>query len=357
MVLSVGRSSEEGKSLLSKLPKVELHVHLDGSLKPETVKELAIEQNEPLPIESDEELLSCMRADEHCADLKQYLSTFSFVLPYLQTARALERVAYELIEQAAGQRVKYIEVRFAPQLHLQKGLSVREVIQHVIDGLKRGESTFGTIARAIVICMRSHSDEMNRAVIREAAGFRGRGVVAVDLAGDEASFPPGLFRGLFAEARQLGLNITIHAGEAAGADNVLEAIKGLGALRIGHGVRMLEDPAVIRLVKERRIPLEMCPLSNIQTKAVAGWEAYPIRRYMEEGIIVTVNTDNMTVSGTTLTKEYELLAEQLGFTPDEIAQIIRNGVKAAFLEEEEKRLLIQSVEQELAELGVGQKDS
>ncbi|WP_053375882.1 adenosine deaminase [Paenibacillus sp. FJAT-27812] len=344
--------SAAGKALLPQLPKVDLHVHLDGSVKPDTLKELAREQAQPLPIGSDAELIDHMRVGEQCESLKEYLSKFSFVLPYLQTGAALERVAFEVVEQAAMNNVKYLEVRFAPQLHREKGLSAHEVIHHVIVGLKRGEQAFGTAARAIIICLRSHSYEWNKEVIDEAALFYKKGVVAVDLAGDEASFPAKLFRQLFESAQRLGLPVTIHAGEAAGAENVREAITALGAVRIGHGVRMLEDPAVVALVKERQIPLEMCPLSNIQTKAVSDWDAYPLRRYMELGIVVTVNTDNMTVSDTTLLKEYELLMEHCGVTLNEIVMIIMNGVKAAFAEEAEKLALIARFESEFAALGI-----
>ncbi|CAM3926524.1 adenosine deaminase [Paenibacillus alkaliterrae] len=340
------------KSLLLLLPKVDLHVHLDGSVKPETLKALALEQAKPLPIASDSELQDRMKVSRHNENLKQYLATFSFVLPYLQSGAALERIAYEVVEQAAGQRVKYIEVRFAPQLHRQMGLSIHDVIHHVVKGLRLGEQAFGTMARAIIICLRSHSYEWNKAVIEEAGRFYNHGVVAVDLAGDEASFPAALFRSLFDEARHLGLPITIHAGEAAGADNVRVAVTELGASRIGHGVRMLEDHSVMQLVKERQIPLEMCPLSNIQTKAVPGWEVYPIRRYLDDGIAVTVNTDNLTVSDTTILKEYELLMEHCSLTLTDIGKIIMNGVRAAFLVKEEKERLIAQFEKEFSDLGL-----
>lgn len=338
-------------TLLSQLPKVDLHVHLDGSVKPETIRELAIEQGNPLQIDSETELLSHMQVGETCESLKEYLDKFGFVLPYLQTGSALERVAYELVEQAANDKVSYIEVRFAPQLHRTQGLTIQDVILHVINGLKRGEQAFGTVARAIIICMRHHSYALNKDVVEEAARFYNKGVVAVDLAGDEAGFPAKLFLQLFEEAQQLGLPITIHAGEAAGAENVRVAITGLGAVRIGHGIRMQEDPEVVALVRERQIPLEMCPLSNIQTKAVPSWDTYPIRRYLEEGIIVTVNTDNRTVSNTTIQKEYEQLAEHCGLTMNDIAKIVLNGAKAAFLEEAEKQLLIAKLENEWAAKG------
>ncbi|WP_169082919.1 adenosine deaminase [Paenibacillus sp. PL91] len=351
MTLTIEQSAA-GKALLSQLPKVDLHVHLDGSVKPETLKELAEEQGLPLHTDSDAELLDQMRVGEQCESLKEYLSKFSFVLPFLQTATAIERIAFEVVEQAAKEKVRYIEVRFAPQLHRLQGLSNHQVIHHVIEGLKRGEEAFGTVARAIIICLRSHPYEWNKDVIEEAARFYKKGVVAVDLAGDEASFPAKLFRQLFEGAQQLGLPVTIHAGEAAGAENVREAITSLGAVRIGHGVRMLEDPEVVALVKERQIPLEMCPLSNIQTKAVSGWDAYPLRHYLEQGIVVTVNTDNMTVTGTTLQKEYELLMDHCGITLNEIVTIVMNGVKAAFLEEAEKQSLIARFKSELAAIGI-----
>ncbi|HTG69955.1 MAG TPA: adenosine deaminase [Candidatus Udaeobacter sp.] len=348
----VNEQSAAVKALLSQLPKIDLHVHLDGSVKPETLLELAREQGSPLSIASEDELLAHMQVGEHCESLKEYLSKFSFVLPYLQTGAALERVAFEVVEQAAKERVNYIEVRFAPQLHRLQGLTIHEVIHHVVEGLKRGEQAFGTVARAIIICLRSHSYPLNKDVVEEAARFYKKGVVAVDLAGDEASFPAQLFLQLFEEAQTLGLPITIHAGEAAGAENVHVAITDLGAVRIGHGVRMLEDPEVVALVKERQIPLEMCPVSNIQTKAVSDWGSYPLRRYLEQGIIVTVNTDNMTVSDTSLQKEYEQLIEHCGITLDEIARIIMNGVKAAFLEEDEKKAMIARFESEFAALGL-----
>ncbi len=340
------------RALLAKLPKIELHVHLDGSIKPDTLRALAHETGAwKLQDVTNTELLAHMQADEQCESLSEYLSKFSFVLPYLQTAEALERVAYELVEQAAAGQVRYMEVRFAPLLHTANGMSIESVIEAVWSGLSRGEQAFGTIARAVVICLRSHDEKRNGEVIEAAAAWRGRGVVAVDLAGDEASFPPEQFEGLFGLAHGLGLPVTIHAGEAGGANNVRVAIEKLGATRIGHGVRMQEDEAVIKLVKERGVALEMCPLSNMQTKAVPDWSLYPLRRYLEEGIAVTVNTDNMTVSGTTLQQEFELLLEYCGISMRQVAQMTMNAARAAFLEEPLKMALVKRVAKELTLLG------
>ncbi|GIO11916.1 adenosine deaminase [Cohnella xylanilytica] len=332
------------------LPKVDLHLHLDGCVKPETILEWAAAEGVALPAADKAGLLPYMQADEGCASLIEYLGKFAFVLPFLQTEEALERCAYEVVEQAAEDRCIYVEVRFAPLLHAERGLSAGAAIDAVIRGLRAGEAKFGVKARVIAICMRHHSVERNLEVVRAAAERLGRGLAAVDLAGDEANHPPGKFREVFALARELGIPFTIHAGEAGGAANVEEAIVGLGAARIGHGVRARENPRVLELVRERGIPLELCPTSNIQTKAVSGWDDYPIRDYFDRGIRVTIHTDNPTVSGTSMTRECRALAERFGFTIPELARLMENAVEASFLGEDEKNELMTIFRQKYAEL-------
>lgn len=325
---------------LSTLPKVDLHVHLDGSISAESLIALARFQGIPLPTYDPLELLPYMQIGmQGCNNLAEYLAKFDFVLPFLQTADALAFVATETVRQAAEHGTKYIEVRFAPQLHRKKGLSVDDAIRHVIRGLKLGEYQYGVMARAIAICMRHHGDEANLEVVEAASRFVGRGIVAVDLAGNEAAYPASLFRDVFARAQDYGIPITIHAGEAAGPDNIEEAVERLGASRIGHGVRARDNDGVIQLLRGRRIPLELCPTSNIQTRAVGGWEDYPILEYIEQGLLVTVNTDNPGVSGTNITNEYRVLAERFGFTLQDIGSLILNGVEASFLQEHEKKKL------------------
>ncbi|TXK78372.1 adenosine deaminase [Paenibacillus sp. N3.4] len=340
------------EELLSRLPKVDLHLHLDGSVKPETILELALQQGIELPVYDKVGLIPHMRVGEECGSLTEYLSKFDFTTRFLQSPEALERVAYEVVEQSAEHNCKYVEVRFAPQLHRKKGLTVEETMHHVVDGLKRGQRDFGIKAGVIAICMRNHSCDDNLEVIRAAAEFANKGVVAVDLAGDEATYPPEFFREVFAESRRLGIPVTIHAGEAAGANNVLEAVDQLGAVRIGHGVRLKENATILAMIKDRRIPLEMCPISNIQTKAVASWEAYPIREYLEQGLMITINTDNPSVSDTNITKEYRVLADRFGFTTPELIKLIMNGVEAAFMGEEDRVLLRREMEDELTSLGL-----
>lgn len=338
--------------LLSELPKVDLHVHLDGCIHPTTLMRLADQQGIPLPSDDAIDLLPYVQVGEDCSNLREYLAKFDFVLPFLQTKEALEQVAYEVVEQAAKHRIKYIEVRFAPQLHRESGLSAADTIVSVIQGLKSGEERFGVKARVIAICMRNHSVEANLEVVHAASLFKGNGLVAVDLAGDEASYPASLFREVFALARKLDIPVTIHAGEAASADNIEEAVLHLGASRIGHGVRLKENTRVFDMIRNERIPLELCPTSNIQTKAVTGWDAYPIREYYDQGIVFTVNTDNPGVSGTDITKEYRVLADKFGFTIREITVLILNGVEASFLEAEEKASLKRDFEEILVKLGV-----
>jgi adenosine deaminase len=338
--------------VFGRLPKVDLHLHLDGCVKPETVLDWAKAEGVPLPSSDPEGLLRYMKVDEGCNSLVEYLDKFGFVLPFLQTEASLERCAYETVERAAADNCIYIEVRFAPLLHVERGLSADRAIEAVLRGLRKGEEAFGVRARAIAICMRHHSVRTNLEVVEAAARHYGRGLVAVDLAGDEAGHPPAKFRDVFALAREYRLPRTIHAGEAGGPDNVAEAVEGLGAVRIGHGVRSRENPRVLELLKERRIPLELCPTSNVQTKAVSGWHDYPIRDYIERGIAVTINTDNPTVSGTSMTRECRSLAERLGFTVPEIARLMANAIDYSFLDSGEKDVLRAEFDRRMAAIDV-----
>ncbi|WP_028550557.1 adenosine deaminase [Paenibacillus sp. UNC451MF] len=341
--------------LLRQLPKVDLHVHLDGSVRAQTIADLARDQGVELPISEGEDLLPYIQVSEECGSLREYLSKFDFVVPFLQSEEALERVAYEIVQHSAEHNCRYVEVRFAPQLHRRKGLTAEAAIRSVIDGLRRGEKEYGVRAKVIAICMRNHSSEENLEVVEAAGRFIGKGVAAIDLAGDEAGYPPQLFRDVFAASRARGIPVTIHAGEAGGADNVYEAVTHLGAVRIGHGVRLKENPAIFDMIRKRQVPLEMCPVSNIQTKAVSGWDAYPIREYFDSGVMVTINTDNPSVSGTNITKEYEMIVDKFGFSLEEIAALIMNGVEASFLEDEEKLALRQEFRLQLKELGIDLK--
>lgn len=327
---------------IKQLPKVDLHVHLDGSVQAETVIELAKNQGLSIPATSTKALSPHLSVGSNCDSLTDYLQKFELVSMVLQTKEALERVAYELVSQARDENYKYMEVRFAPQQHRANGLTVSEVIEAVIKGLTKGECVFGVHARLIACCMRHHDMKTNQELVQTASLYLNRGLVAVDLAGDEKNYPNYLFKKVFDLANHLEIPITIHAGEASGAESIKTAVEDLGASRIGHGVRLIEDMELLEYMKHRSIPLEMCPISNLQTKATKDWLHYPIRYYFDQGLQITVHTDNITVSQTSMSKEFAVLMEQFHFTITELNQLTMNAVDASFLSYQEKEFIKQT---------------
>lgn len=316
--------------------KVELHCHLDGSLNVDFVEEMLRDQKIFIPREELEEKL---RVRPDCTSLTEYLEKFDLPLLCLQTKKGLERAAYELVRDAAKEDVKYMEVRFAPMLSTAKGLTCREVIASVVLGLQEAGDEYGVFAAAIVCAMRHHSLEQNMEMLEAAREFIGDGVCALDLAGDESAFPTYLFRELFIQAKEWGIPFTIHSGECGSVDNVREAIE-LGAKRLGHGIALEKSPELRRLCKEKGIGIEMCPTSNLQTKAVESLAEYPLKPFLEEGLLVSIHTDNRTVSGTTLTHEEEMLHKELQLTDAELVQCTKNAIETAFASDEVKQELL-----------------
>lgn len=320
--------------LIQELPKIELHCHLDGSITPAALKRIADEQGLPFP-DSLAEQTALLVAPENCQNLADYLTKFDPVLELLQTEYALELAAFDLIEQVAREHVAYIEVRFSPMLFTRKGLDLDQVIRAVLTGLAKGKETFGVKSNALLCGMRHHDEDKNNLVVEAAKNFLNQGVAGFDLAGDEASFPPELFQDTLELARNYQIPLTLHAGECGCPLNVRESIL-LGATRIGHGVALQKDDAVMSLCLEKDILIEMCPTSNLQTKAVASMEDYPFLDFLNAGLKVCINTDNRTVSNTTLTKEYSLLADTYGLSFDTFEKINHFAVDGAFLTSTEK---------------------
>lgn len=324
------------------MPKVELHVHLDGSIRPETILALAVKEGVDLPTTDLDELRRYLEVPKECESLGAYLARFEFPLAVTQTYEALERAAYELCEDEARENVRYFEVRFAPQSHTRKGMTPDRVVQAVLDGLNEGQIEFN-IKAGLILCAVRHQPLAENLAIAELAGrFKEKGVVAVDLAGDEAHFPVEEHAAVFRRAKELGLHITIHAGEAAGAESIANAI-AQGAERIGHGVTAIRNPEVLRMVKERGILLETCPTSNLHTGAIAALADHPLKIYYDLGMKVSISTDNRTTSHTTLTDEYLLVMEQLGFTADDLCRMNLYAAEAAFLPDHEKSELIKEI--------------
>lgn len=324
--------------IVKDLPKVELHCHLDGSVSVRRLKELILSSGDELP----ENWHTCVHAPQICNNLEEYLKPFPLIVKYLQTEKALELAAYDVIAQAAAENVIYIEMRFAPILHCQGGLDCDGVVKAVLSGVKRAEQDFSVKAGVILCLMRGGSDDDNKRVIDAACYFYDNGVAAVDLAGNEAKYPTGKYAGLFELAAAKGLPFTIHAGENGPSENVLTAIE-MGASRIGHGLALSDSPKLRKLCAEKNILLELCPASNLQTKAAKSLRDYPINLFLRDGIPVSVNTDNRTVSNTDLTREFMLLSS-LGIDYKLMKIITLKSVEHAFLRETEKRELAKIID-------------
>lgn len=295
-------------------PKAELHCHLDGSVRPASLASLRRERRLP----------EAPTPAPGGGSLEAYLAAFPPVLEALQDAEALERVAAELAADAREDGVWWLEVRFAPLLHTQRGLTPREAIEAVMRGLSRVPLELGV---GVIACtLRDRGLDEAWQTVRVAAELQASGVVGVDLAGPEAPFPPAPFAAPFAWAQGAGLGVTLHAGEAAGPESIRDAIEACGATRIGHGVTLGADPALLAAVVERRIVLEMCPSSNVETGAVASLSAHPWRRYLARGVRATLATDNRAVSRTTLSAELASVTPTL----DELATLLANGFEGAF---------------------------
>ena len=310
----------------------ELHLHLDGSLRPETVWELAKEQGIRLPAESAEEVKYKMEVPEDCRTLEEYLERFDLPLLVLQRADAIERVTYALVEDLAKEGVDYAEIRFAPQLSVNGGLTQDEVVEAAIRGAERGMKTYPEIRVGLILCcMRGADNEaLNMQTVETAKKYLGPVVCAVDIAGAEGLFPTENFAPVFAKVREYGIPMTIHAGEAAGPDSMKTALS-FGTKRIGHGVAAINDPELIRRLIDENVTLEVCVTSNYHTKVVPAIEMHPIHKLLDEGVHVTVNSDNRTCSRTTLQKEKEVLKEQLGFSDEEIEKMQEYAWEARFL--------------------------
>lgn len=318
------------------LPKAELHVHLDGSLRPATMLELGQARGVPMPATDVEGLAAAVRADG-AEDLEDYLRVFELTLSVLQDAEALERVAFELAEDNAREGVRWMEVRFSPVLNTRAGLDLDGVMEAVTAGLGRAERTH-EIRTGVIVCALRHLEPSVSIQLAElGVRWSDRGVVGFDLAAGEAGHPARNHSAAFRLAAKGGLWRTVHAGEAWGPDSIRQALVDGRAERIGHGTRLFEDPELERYVLDHRVPLEICLTSNVQTGVARSYASHPARRYFDLGIPLTFCTDNRLVSGTTVTDEYLLAHEHLGFTWPELVRVAEMGFEVAFRAWERRR--------------------
>lgn len=337
------------RELLHRLPKAELHVHLDGSLRPETMLELGAKYGKPMPAADAEALRDYMHVKD-ARNLVEYLERFEITLSVMQTSEALERIAYELAEDLARENVRYAEIRYSPILNSRGGLPLTETVEAPLRGLKRAEEEFG-IRTGVIICgIRNMDPGTSRDLADLTVAYKDRGVVAFDLAGAEYNYPAKKHKDAFYTVINKNMAATIHAGEAYGPESIHQALHFCQANRIGHGTRLFEDPDLMRYVDDFRIPIEICLTSNVQTKAVPDFASHPVRQYYDAGIIVSLNTDNRLMSATTVTEEYWRAHQHLGFTWDELVDISLMGFDSAFLHRKEKLALMDEVKDEIAQL-------
>ena len=331
--------------ILKSWPKAELHCHLDGSLRLSTMLDEAEQQEKMdlLPAKDLKGLKTSLQEVDKSATLETYLSWFKYSLPLMQSERALSRIAYELAEDNAQENVRYLEVRFSPILHRDEGLKLEEVVEAVLDGLAKAENDFN-IKTSLIICgLRDRFESASLRLAELAVEYRHRGVTAFDLAGGEAGNPSKDHLSAFYFARNHLMNLTIHAGESWGPESIHQALFFCGAHRIGHGTTLFRDLELVQYVVDHQIPLEICPTSNVQTKAVPGYEDHPLSIYVTAGIPVTINTDNRLFSRTTLSKELWHVYDKCGVSEEQLREIVLNGFRFAFLPWEERQKLLRTV--------------
>jgi len=333
--------------LLKELPKVELHCHLDGSLRVDTILDLASKQNIPLPSSNPHNLKKMLSIGEKRVTLEEYISRFDITLSVMQTPDSLSRIAYELIEDVASENVRYIEVRYSPILHTARGMTLEEAITSVKDGLKKGEKDFGVKSGIIVCGIRHISPEASLKLADLCVKFKNDGVVGFDLAGAEENFPAKDHREAFYMILNHNINATIHAGEAFGPSSIHQAVHYCGAHRIGHGTRLKEDQDLMNYINNHRITMEVCLTSNWHTYTVKSLKEHPLRYYYDRGIRVTLNTDNRLMSDTTLTKEFCIARDLFNFQLHDFREVTIIAMKAAFLPHLERKEMIKNIANEM----------
>jgi adenosine deaminase len=333
--------------VIQRLPKTDIHCHLDGCLRPRTMLELADEQGIKLPTRNLPRLTKILQAGKRTRNLGDYLKIFDYTLSVMQKKEALYRVAYELAEDAAAENVRHLEVRYSPILHRKKRLPFEDIVDPVIAGLRDAGSRFN-ISTGVIICgIRSMDPQYSLALAELAVAYKGRGVLAFDLAGQERDYPAKAHQAAFQLVLKQNINVTVHAGEAFGPASIAQALHYCGAHRIGHGTRLREDADLMAYVNDHRIPLEVCLSSNVQTRTVSSIREHPFDFYFKNGLRVTLNTDSRLISATTVSQEIGLAARTFRLSPYEIKRIIINGFKSAFLPYNQKARVLREVNLEI----------
>jgi adenosine deaminase len=332
--------------LIRALPKTDLHCHLDGSLRLATLWELGGARGVDLGAGSLADLRSQLTPKEG-ADLGAYIETFESTLSVMQDEEALRRISYELVEDVAGENVRYLEVRFSPILHQRQGLTVERVVEAVLEGLRKGRRDFGVVSGVIICGIRTNTPETSLRLAELAIAYKHLGVVGFDLAGEEKDYPAKEHLKAFQRILKNNINVTVHAGEGFGPGSIHQALHYCGAHRIGHGTRLREDPDLLEYVNDHRIPLEMCITSNVQTGSIASIADHPFRAYFDRELRVTINTDNRLISNTTVSDELALACKTFDLSIYDLRKILINGFKSAFVRHEKKKEMLRAAIEEM----------
>ena len=317
---------------LKTLPKIDLHCHLDGSLSREFIESKlgrTVLENE-------------LTAPYDCSSLSEYLTKFDLPVSCILTKENLKEAVLDVIRRVKDENITYIEIRFAPNLSKNESLDYKDIYEAVIEGSKEGQSKYGVMSNIIICAMRHHSEKQNLDMLKAGRDYLGYGICALDLAGDEAGFPNENFAYLFDAANRLEMPFTIHSGECGRSKNIKIAVEA-GAKRIGHGICLFDDKELMQYCRDRQIGFELCPTSNYQTKAVKPGTKYPLRSFIDYGIKATVNTDNTTVSNTTMSREYELITSKLNIAKDELVLLYKNSIELSFANDDIKNILSKTV--------------
>jgi adenosine deaminase len=312
-----------------RLPKCNIHTHLEGSVRPQTFLELAAQQNLSLPFDPAQ-ILDYIQVNGSETTLVEYLDKIGVNYPILKDSTAQRRTAFEAVEDAYYDGVIYIELRAGPALHTSSGIKVDSCIENILAGLKDAEDKYGIVTSLIVAGLRNHDPKVNADLAKSACRYRDQGVVGFDLAGDEAGFPASIHQEAFEIVRDAGLPYTVHAGEASGAENVRYAVEVLGAARIGHGVRSIESTDVMELLRERQVLLEVCPTSNVHTGTVPSIQSHPVKSLYDFGIPVSINDDDPITSRTRTSNELMLMHSVFGMTMEDLIEIQLTTLQHSF---------------------------
>ena len=329
-------------------PKVELHIHLDGSFRHETVWELVKKQKVTMPANSLEEYKEWMKEKAQCGSVNEYLTMFDAPLQVMQDRASLSRVTKELIEDLAKEGIAYAEIRFAPQLHTQKEMTQSMAVEAVLQGREEALKEHPEIQIGILTCMMCVGPEtanwdQNAETVEVCKKYLGKGVVGIDLAGAEGIVPLSHFAPLFERAKELGIPRTCHAGDSPGPETVYDAIM-FGAQRIGHGHHAYRDLEVAKLAAEKQIPFEICPTSNIQCQTQPSYQEHPAKKLLDMGVPVTISVDNETMAGVSLEDEYDHCINDMGFTEKDLIQMNINAIKHSFCSDEIKKPILEKLE-------------